>query len=167
MDNANPVHTPGTPADLKTSDDSCLFSHSAKRDYQSTVGSLIFLVNSTQRDVAFATMRAARHVPSPREAHFAQLKPIFRYLRKRPALPLVYRKSSHFDLTCYSDASYASTKDNKSVTGSMVFVDGGLIHFGFQVQRVTEQSSSESEIIAINSSAKHGFYFSSLMGELG
>lgn len=49
----------------------------------------------------------------------------------------------------------------------MVFLAGGLIHFGSQVQGITAQSSSESEIIAINSTTKHSFYISSLMGEVG
>ena len=65
MDTANPVHTPATPADLQASDDSPLLSFTAKRDYQSAVGSLIFLINCTLFDIAFATMQVARHMSSP------------------------------------------------------------------------------------------------------
>ena len=137
MDTANPVHTPTTPADLQASDDSPLLSDTAKRDYQSAVGSLIFLINCTRFDIALATMQVARHMSSPREIHLGQLKRIFRYLRKRPALPLQYKKSRCFELTCYSDASYATTKDYRSVTELMVFLAGGLIHLGSQVQRIT------------------------------
>ena len=97
---ANPVHTPATPADLQASADSLLLSGTAKRDYQSAVGSLIFLINCTRFDITFATMQVARHVSSPREIHLGQLKRVFRYLRKRPALPLQYKKSSRFQLTC-------------------------------------------------------------------
>ncbi|CAB1104474.1 unnamed protein product [Ectocarpus sp. CCAP 1310/34] len=110
---------------------------------------------------------AARRMSSPREGHLANIKSIFRYLRKRPNLSLVYRKDSRFELPCYSDASYASTKDYKSVTGSMVFLAGDLIYFSSRVQRIVAQSSSEGEFFTINSTAKHGVYFSSLMGELG
>ena len=161
MDTANPVHTPATPADLQASDDSPLLSDTAKRNYQSAVGSLIFLISCTRFDIAFATMQVARHMPSPREINIGQLTRIFRYLRKRPALPLQYKNSSRFEPTCYSDVSYATTKDIRSVTGSMVFLAEGLINFGYQVQRITATSSNEAEIIAINTNAKHGLYFAS------
>ena len=47
-----------------------------------------------------------------------------------------------------------------------MFLAGGLIHFGSQVQRITATSSNEAEIIAINTNAKHGLYFASLMRDL-
>lgn len=167
MDTANPVNTPATPVDFQAAETSPLLSETAKKEYQSAVGSLIFLINATRFDVAFATMQAARYMSKPREAHLGLLKRIFRYLRRRPALTLQYRRTSRFALTCYSDAAYATTQDYKSVTGSMVFLAGGLIHFGSQVQRITATSSSEAEIIALSTTAKHGMYFSSLLGELG
>ena len=49
----------------------------------------------------------------------------------------------------------------------MVFLSGGLVHFGSNVQRITAQSTSEAELIAMNSTAKHGLYFATLLGELG
>ena len=165
MDTASPAHTPATLADLQASDNSPLLSDTAKRDYQSAVGSLIFLINCTRFDIAFATMQVARHMSSPRQIHLGQLERIFRYTRKRPASPLQHKKNSRFKLTCYSDASYATTKDYRSVTRSMVFLAGGLIHFGSQVQRITATSSNKAEIIAMNTNAQHGLYFASLMGE--
>ena len=124
--------------------------------------------SSTARfDLAFATMKVVRHMSSPREVHLGQLKRTFRYLRKRPALHLQYMKSSRFELTCYSDASYATTKDYRSVTGPKVFVAGWLIHLGSQVQRITATSSNEADIIAMNTNAKHGLYFACLRSELG
>ena len=100
MDTASPAHTPATLADLQASDNSPLLSDTAKRDYQSAVGSLIFLINCIRFDIAFATMQVARHMSTPREIHLGQTKQIFRYLRKRPALPLQYKESSRFGLTC-------------------------------------------------------------------
>ena len=94
MDTANPVHTPATPPDLQASDDSPLLSDTAKRDYQSAVGSLIFCINRTRVDIAFATMQVVRHTSSPREIHLDQIKRIFRYLRERPALLLQYKKAA-------------------------------------------------------------------------
>ena len=104
MDTANPVHTPATPADLQTSDDSPLLSDTAKRDYQSAVGSLIFLINCTRFYIAFATIQVARHISSPREIPLGQLKRIFCYLRKEasstPAVQEEQPFRAHLLLEC-------------------------------------------------------------------
>ena len=48
-----------------------------------------------------------------------------------------------------------------------MFLAGGLIHCGSQVERVTATSSNKAVNIAINTNAKRGLYFASLMGDLG
>lgn len=112
-------------------------------------------------------MTAARSMSSPTTADLANAKRILRYLKKQPGLELIHKRDSKFELTCYSDASYASTAGYKSVTGSMAFLSGGLVFFNSQTQRNIAQSTSESEIIAMNSVAKHGVHFASMRGELG
>jgi len=95
-------------------------------------------------------------------------KRILRYLRGKPELEITYNKDSKFGLSCYSDASYArGNEKSRSVTGSIIFLAGGPIHFGSQLQRITAQSTSESELIAMNTTAKHGVYFAFMLGELG
>eukprot|EP00752_Nemacystus_decipiens_P017171 g15384.t1 len=169
MENCNPSHTPGTGgADIKASTaTNTLLSDEDKKEYQSLVGSLIFLTNCTRFDIAFATTTAARCMASPTTTDFVNAKRILRYLRKQPGLEITYKRDSRFELTCYSDASYAQAAGYKSTTGAMVFLSGGLIHFNSQTQRILAQSTSESEIIALNSVAKHGVYFSAMLGELG
>lgn len=168
MDSCNPVHTPGTSVGTKAStEDITLLSDTAKKEYQSLVGSLILLINCTRFDIAFATMQAARRMSTPTEIGMANAKRILRYFKGKPILDIVYKRDSNFHLTCYSDASYATTAGCKSVTGCMVFLSGGLIHVGSQVQRIIAQSTSESEIIALNSVAKQGVYYLSMLGELG
>ena len=49
----------------------------------------------------------------------------------------------------------------------MCFLSGGLIAFSSSTQRIVAQSTSESELVALNSAAKEGIYISSLLGELG
>ena len=160
METCNPVHTPGNGAELLTVPATgTLLSEPNKKEYQSMVGSLIFLVNCTRFDIAHAVMQVARHMSSPTTASAASAKRILRYLQKTPSLAITYKRDSNFDITCYSDASYAQGPSSKSITGSMVFLSGGLIYFGSNVQRITAQSTSEAELIAMNSTAKHGLYF--------
>ena len=49
----------------------------------------------------------------------------------------------------------------------MAFLSGGLVHYNSQTQRILAQSSSEAEIIAVNTTAKQGVYLTNMMGELG
>lgn len=49
----------------------------------------------------------------------------------------------------------------------MIFLSGGLVHFSSQLQRITAQSTSEAELIAMNTCAKHGIYLSGILCELG
>eukprot|EP00903_Cladosiphon_okamuranus_P012044 g11309.t1 len=166
MDSCNPSHTPGTGVDDKTST-ATLLSDADKKEYQSLVGSLIFLINCTRYDIAFATMMAARSMSSPTQRDLANAKRILRYLKKQPDLDITYRRDAKFELTLYSDASYAQAPGYKSTTGSMAFLSGALVHFNSQTQRILAQSSSEAEVIAVNTTAKQGVYLTNIMGELG
>ena len=166
MDSCNPSHTPGTGVDDKGSTATPL-SDADKKEYQSLVGSLIFLINCTRYDIAFATMMAARSMSSPTQRDLANAKRILRYLKKQPDLDITYRRDAKFELTLYSDASYAQAPGYKSTSGSMAFLSGALVHFNSQTQRILAQSSSEAEVIAVNTAAKQGVYLTNIMGELG
>eukprot|EP00903_Cladosiphon_okamuranus_P021709 g19958.t1 len=168
MDSCNPLHTPGTGVDDKTSTaTNTLLSDTDKKEYQSLMGSLIFLISCTRYDIAFATMMAARSMSSPTQRDLANAKRILRYLRKHSGLDITYRRDSKFELTLYSDASYAQAPGYKSTTGSMAFLSGGPVQFNSQTQRILAQSTSEAEVIAVNTTAKQGVYLTNIMGELG
>ena len=47
-----------------------------------------------------------------------------------------------------------------SVTGSMVFLADGLANFSSQLQNITAQSTTKSELIAMNTCTKQGLYLS-------
>eukprot|EP00903_Cladosiphon_okamuranus_P014960 g13848.t1 len=85
IDSCNPSHTPGTGVNDKTST-ATLLSDADKKEYQSLVGSLIFLINCTRYDIAFATMMAARRMSSATQRDLANAKRILRYLKKQPDL---------------------------------------------------------------------------------
>ena len=137
--------------------------------HQAIVGRLNFLTQCTRYDVAFSTMQIARHMAKPTSVHMAAAERILRYLRGTPNLAIVYKRGSSFDLTRYCDASYGmgDPKVMRSTTGSMFFLAGGLINFSSQLQKITAQSTTEAELIALNTCAKNGLYLSGILGELG
>lgn len=114
-------------------------------------------------------MQAARHMAKPTTVHMTGVKRIMRYLRGTSNLPIIYKREGNFDLVGYCDASYGLGDPEKmrSVTGTMFFIAGGLVHFSSQLQKITSQSTTESEIIALNTCAKQGIYLSGILGELG
>ena len=167
MSDCNLVHTPGT--GNSQPEGSVPLDEQATKLYQAMVGSLSFLTQCTRFDIAFTTMQSARHMAKPTTVHMAGVERILRYLRGTPDLPIIYKRDSSFDLVGYCDASYGLGDPEKmrSVTGSMFFIAGGLVNFSSQLQKIVSQSTTESEITAMNTCAKQGVYLSGILGELG
>ena len=161
MSDCNPVHVPGIGKELSAQPEgSVLLNETMTKLYQAIVGSLVFLTQCTRYDVAFSTTQAARHMAKPTSVHMTAGKRILRYLRGTRNLAIVYERGSSFDLTGYCDASYGMGDPKKmgSTTGSMFFLAGGLINFSSQLQKITAQSTTEAELIALNTCAKNGLY---------
>ncbi|KAK1388363.1 hypothetical protein POM88_016541 [Heracleum sosnowskyi] len=83
--------------------------------YKGMVGSLLYLTAS-RPDIMFATCLCARFQADPRESHLIAIKRIFRYLKGTPNLGIWYPKESGFDLIGYSNADYAATPTNKTLS---------------------------------------------------
>ncbi|CAM9284251.1 unnamed protein product, partial [Sphacelaria rigidula] len=172
MESSNPVHTPGIPGQLTedTPEDNFL-EQSEKTRYQAMVGSLIFLAQSTRFDIAFSVSQVARHMSKPNIHHLAAVKRVFRYLKGKPDLPLIYSTSDkNLNLIGYCDASYGTSGIEgrlRSTTGTMFFLAGGPINFSSSLQRITATSTTEAELIALSKCGKFGTYLFNLVKELG
>ena len=102
--------------------------------------------------MAFSTTQAARHMVKPTSVHMAAVKRILRYLRGTPILTSVNERNNSFDLTGYCDASYGLEDRTimRSTTGLMLFLAGAFIKFLSQLQKITAQSKTQAEVIALN-----------------
>ncbi|GJZ95268.1 hypothetical protein Tco_0667471 [Tanacetum coccineum] len=84
--------------------------------YRSMIGSLMYLTTS-RPDIMFAVCACARFQVTPKTSHLLAVKRIFRYLKGKPTLGLLYYKDSLFELVAYTDSDYAgATQDRKSTT---------------------------------------------------
>nr|GEU96218.1 hypothetical protein [Tanacetum cinerariifolium] len=84
--------------------------------YRLMIGSLMYLTSS-RPDIMFVVCACARFQVTPKASHLHALKRIFRYLKGKPHLGLLYPKDSPFDLVGYSDSDYAGASlDRKSTT---------------------------------------------------
>ncbi|CAM9962368.1 unnamed protein product [Sphacelaria rigidula] len=55
----------------------------------------------------------------------------------------------------------------RSTTGIMFFLAGGPVHFSSSLQRITANSTTEAELIALSKCGKFGTYLFNLLREPG
>nr|GEW96319.1 putative ribonuclease H-like domain-containing protein [Tanacetum cinerariifolium] len=116
--------------------------------YRSMIGSLMYLTSS-RPDIMFAVCACVRFQVTPKASHLHAVKRIFRYLKGKPHLGLLYPKDSPFDLVAYSDSDYAGASlDRKSTTGGCQFLGCRLISWQCKKQTVVSTSSTEAKYVA-------------------
>ena len=75
----------------------------------------MYAMVSTRPDVAQALSVTSRYQSDPGESHWIAVKGILKYLRRTKDLFLVFGGlESELTVTCYTDASFQSNKDNYS-----------------------------------------------------
>ena len=89
----------------------------------------------------------------PNSTDLVAAKRVLRYLRGTTNFKLKYgaqRQSATQAVTGtgYSDATWGSLDDARSVTGYLVYVGTSLVTFGSRIQRCVSRSSTEAELIA-------------------
>ena len=165
----NLVHTPGIGNELTAEPEGSVpLSKEDTIEYQSIVGSLIFLCQCTRFDICFAVSQAARLMSKFTSVHMEAVKRILCYLRGKPDRHITYSRNSNFELVGFCDASYGTGNPEKtrSTSWSMYFLPGGIVHFSTSIQKIAAQSTTEAELIAMSSCAKQGFYLCGILGEL-
>ena len=106
-------------------------------EYQTILGSLIFLCQCTRFDIiCFAVLQAARFMSKPTPAHMGVVKRILLYLGGTPDPHITYSLNSNFERIGFCDASYGTGNPKKasSTSGSMYFVSEGIVHFSTSIQ---------------------------------
>ena len=98
MDKAHPLSTPMVGWSLDVKKDHFRLQEDDKKPlgpevpYLSAIGVLMYLVNYTQPNIAFAVNLLARYSFAPTRRHWNRIKHILRYLRGTTNLGLFYPK---------------------------------------------------------------------------
>lgn len=164
MKDCKPISTP-LPTKIERDNKEALTPYSDITNYQSMVGSLIYLSNTTRPDIAFTVHILAKKMVRPSVYDVVLVKRVFRYLQGTKDLALVYQGKSK--VVGYSDASYAEDViDRKSVTGLVYIMNGGAILWKSKRQPIVSLSSTEAEYIALTSTMKEGVWLAKLDAEL-
>ena len=88
------------------------------------IGGLQYLTH-TRPDIENAIGIVARFQDDPREAEYAVVKRIFRYMKGTPEFGLWYDRYNDFILYAYTDANWVGGMDDrKSTSGGSFFLGG-------------------------------------------
>jgi hypothetical protein len=153
-----------TPIEVKENDEQNNIPFDDPNLFRQAVGCLNFLTNTTRPDISFSVNQVARHVKSPRQQDWMNVKRIFRYLKGSINYALVYRKDEIKNvLQGYSDASYAPNSNDRKSIGAYVFLmNGGAITWRSKKQPIVALSSCEAEYIALSDAAKESQWLMNL-----
>jgi hypothetical protein len=134
--------------------------------YRSIVGSLRYLVN-TRPDLAYSVGYISRFMEKPTTEHLAAVKRVLRYIAGTLHFGCHYKRKKKAQLVGYSDSELAGDVDTrKSTTGVVFFLDGNVITWQSQKQRIVALSSCEAEYIAAATASCQGVWLARLLAEL-
>ncbi|MCA1806868.1 MAG: hypothetical protein LC687_03260, partial [Actinobacteria bacterium] len=170
MRDCNPARTPmsGPLFAHPESDD-----HNGSFNYRSALGMLMYLVNNTRPECAFAVNSCAQYSINPKQPHAEAVRRICRYIKGTIDKGLIINpQDSNISLDCHVDADYAgnwiSTEaDNPASVKSR---SGYLISLGntpvlWKSKRIQEicLSTMESEYISLSMAMRLLIYLRGLM----
>ena len=134
-----------------------------QRQYQSAIGSLLYLAIATRPDIAFAVSNAAKFSAQPAKQHWTAVKRILRYLRGTVNLGSVFAPHVSGGIVGYSDADWGGdTNDRKSTSGYLFQVCGAAISWRSKKQTCVALSTAEAEYMALASATQEAVWLEQL-----
>ncbi|KAG5879631.1 hypothetical protein JTB14_011528 [Gonioctena quinquepunctata] len=138
-----------------------------KTEYQSKIGSLLYLAAGTRPDIMFAVNALSQFSSNPTKVHLNMVNHIFRDLKGLARKTLVYMKTDEVEIFMYTDASYASTiDDRKSQSGFIGFYGKAAVTWTSKKQKSVALSSTEAEYIALSLTCRQVMCMSYLVKDL-
>ena len=137
-------------------------------EYQSIIGSLLYLAVSTRPDISYATSVLSRFIQQPAKQHLHAARHVLKYLKGTAALGLQFTAAARLRLTGYSDASHMSDPSTSKGHGGYCFtVAGGPVTWLSKRLPLLTTSSAETEYVAAARAAQAAIYVRQLLAELG
>ena len=143
-----------TPCDFNynkmTDDDSTQFADGTL--YRAIVGSHIYAMSATRRDLCFVVTYLSQHMSKPTNVHMTMAKHVLRYLKGILDYELIFRKSdTDMKLSRFADADWANSPDRRRITGYGFHLskNGPLISWKCIKQQTVALSTCEAEYISM------------------
>ena len=136
-------------------------------EYQSIVGSLLYLSMRTRPDITYAVSVTTRFCSNPTTQHMTAVKRILRYLRGTTHYGLLYKRAKSKEIIGFSDADWGGDKnDYKSTSGFLFQLGGTTITWQSKKQTCVALSTAEAEYIALAGAAQEAVWLKHLYQEL-
>lgn len=158
----------GTPVDVNSKLVKAVEAEEAveQQQFQSAIGSLMYLSVCTRPDIAYAVCNLAKHTSKPTSVHWTALKRVLRYLQGTVDYGILYQDSG--ECIGFSDADWAGDiSDRKSTSGYLFMISGGAVTWRSKKQACVALSTAEAEYIALSSAAQESVWLRRLTTELG
>ena len=135
--------------------------------YRRIVGSLMYAMLGTRPDLACSISVVSQFLEKPKPTHIKLVKQILKYVAGSLDYKLRYQTTSSMEIIGYVDASYANETEYQSRSGYGFMLAGGLISWYSGRQKITAQSSAESEYYAAVSAGNEAIWFRQLIDDMG
>lgn len=143
-----------------------LLSEADAAEYRSVTALALYLSKRTRPDILQAVNMLCRKAQNPSRRDRKALSRLVRYMSKtRNSIMLLPAKS--LKVEAYIDASFATAKDRKSVTGAVIMIGGAVIWCKSGKQSIVTKSSFEAELVALSDMASMVLWVSLFMRDLG
>jgi len=140
--------------------------------YQSVIGSLLYLMLRTCPDLAFAVTQMVKFTHNPSEEHLLKTRHILHYLAGMCKYALVYDRRSDAGLYAYCDSSYGDDRSDadhrrQSTQGYFFSLANTSVKWHSKMQTLISTSSTMAEYIALSDCACDCAWYKILFGKLG
>jgi hypothetical protein len=134
-----------------------------KRRYQSMIGSLLYLSNSTRPDICFAVNMCARFTANPTQAHIDAVTQIFAYVKDTTDVGLRYERPTSegytTEITGWVDADFAGDPETRrSTTGYIFMLANAPIAWASRRQTAVATATMDAEYMAGAEAAKEAVW---------
>ena len=148
FNNAKPVQTP---VDISTKLEKASenFEMFDITQYQSVVGSLLYISTRTRPDISYAVNQVSKYCSNPTVQHWNVVKRILSYLRGTTNLGILYCKQNDLDLFEFSDSDWTGDINDRSTSGYCFMVSGGAVSWRSNKQNCVTVSTAEAEYVAL------------------
>ena len=137
-------------------------------EYQSVIGSLLYLMLGTRPDICYAVTTMAKYASNPSQEHLQKSLHILKYLAGTPDYALVYTRQGGEGLFGYSDSDYAGDPTSrKSTSGYLFKLARASISWRTHTQKVIATSSTMAEYISLSEASKQAKWYHTMFKELG
>ena len=142
-----------------------------RSDYQSLIGSLLYIMLGTRPDIAFAVTQMAKFASNPSDEHLNRAIYILRYLIGTRDYALVYDGNSNVGLHAYCDSSYGDDRTDsdlkrRSTQGYFFKLADAATKWHSRTQKMVATSSTAAEYMALSDCVRDCAWYKTLFSEL-